>query len=419
MDCLNNERIIEIMQKSLNHVDGRLVDHGKRVAYMVFKTLYADGGYSLQELRNICMVAMLHDIGAYKTEEIDKMLIFETTNVWAHSIYGYLFLKHFSPLKELAPAVLYHHANCKEIKELTPSIRELAQLFFICDRADMFAISGADAADFHRHLLNKRDILFDAGAVERFMKASIDLGALDADMAADKTFHSILCETPFTEAEIRNYVDMVIFSIDFRSSQTVIHSVAVASVSRLIAELRGEDEEAIQRITLAAMLHDIGKIGTPTSILESTGRLSDADMAIMKTHINVTEEILRGNIDEDILRMAVNHHEKLNGTGYPRGLREEDITDYERMISVADILSALCYARNYKEAYPKEKVMGIMSDMSEKGLIDPGIVALALTHYDDILDKTNKASQPVIDAYNTLKKEYDEIRETLRAQRRV
>ncbi|MDR0464365.1 MAG: hypothetical protein LBG94_04510, partial [Treponema sp.] len=100
MQLLKNEKIIDIMEKTLNHMDPRLVNHGKRVAYLVFKILEGQHKYDDKQLRDICILTMLHDIGAYKTEEIDKMIIFETANVLEHSAYGYLFLKYFSPLKD-------------------------------------------------------------------------------------------------------------------------------------------------------------------------------------------------------------------------------------------------------------------------------------------------------------------------------
>jgi putative nucleotidyltransferase with HDIG domain len=380
MALITNAGMIDIMQRTLNYVDDRLVNHGMRVAYLMFKALSAQNRYSAKELRDICVLAMLHDIGAYKTEEIDKMVIFETVDVWEHSIYGYLFLKYFSPLKELAEVILYHHASREETGEIDPAISELAQLVLRCDRVDV------------SHIIS--------GGVAKF----------NGEMERDAAFRQVLLEPEFTDEEIVGYIDMVIYSIDFRSSQTVKHTVTVASASRAIARLAGVTGEQLGRISVAAMLHDIGKISTPVNILESTGSLSDAEMEIMRRHVGVSEEILRGNVAEDIVNMAVNHHEKLNGRGYLKGLGEMDIAESDRIIAVADVLSALCYARSYKDAFPKEKVTGILTDMAERGSLDPGVVALVCEHYDEILRETDEAAAPVIDAYNRIKAEYEEIR---------
>jgi len=110
---LNNKSVLGIIRNFCNYIDPRLTEHGSHVAYIVFCLLKGTGQYSEQELRDICFVAQPHDIGAYKTEEISRMIQFETKDIWDHSFYGYLFIRYFSPLKELAPAVLLHHISWK------------------------------------------------------------------------------------------------------------------------------------------------------------------------------------------------------------------------------------------------------------------------------------------------------------------
>ncbi len=206
---------------------------------------------------------------------------------------------------------------------------------------------------------------------------------------------------------------MVIYSIDFRSSQTVRHTVTVIYASEIIARLMGASETEIERIEVAAMLHDIGKIGTPVNILESNDRLSDSEMAIMKEHVSLTRSILEGNLDDDIVNTAANHHEKLDGSGYPKGLYGGEIAPHDRIVAVADIFSALCYARSYKEAFSKEKVIGILKSMSEKGQLDLRVVEVVTERYDYILEETNRLSQPVIAIYEHLTQEYEELKDEM------
>ena len=92
---VNNEGFIEIISNCLNYVDSRLIDHGLRVANMTYRMLEAQNSHEQKYLQDVFMLAMLHDIGAYKTEKIDQMFIFETKNIWQHAIYGYLFIKNF------------------------------------------------------------------------------------------------------------------------------------------------------------------------------------------------------------------------------------------------------------------------------------------------------------------------------------
>ncbi len=110
------------------------------MAYIISRMLQDTGQYSKQELRDICFLAQLHDIGAYKTEEISRMLQFETDDIWDHSFYGYLFIRYFSPLKELAPAVLLHHITWNFLEqgdEPSTKLKDLSQILHVADRIDV------------------------------------------------------------------------------------------------------------------------------------------------------------------------------------------------------------------------------------------------------------------------------------------
>jgi putative nucleotidyltransferase with HDIG domain len=414
MKLVRNEKVIDIMEKTLCHIDARLVDHGKRVAYLLYKVLEPQHNYDSKKMQNICILAMLHDVGAYKTEEIDKMVVFETVDVWEHSIYGYLFLKYFSPLKEIAPVILFHHAECDELKELeNPEHKLLAQLISLCDRADVFVLHSGNTDDFKNYINKNRNIKYYDYIVDMFLASGVDINNVFEGIDADETFNSIFRNTPLSEEEVSGYIKMIIYSIDFRSSQTVIHTVATTCIAGIMAGLLGVNESDIEKIKTGAMLHDIGKIGIPVHILESTERLNDADMEIMRKHVEITEKILQGNVDADIEQIAVNHHERLNGTGYPRHFGVNDIAFFDRIVVIADIFSALCGSRSYKTAYPKEKIIRILSDMSSQSLIDSELAALAIEHYDEIVETVQRDSLPVIQAYNDMNKEYQRIRKEI------
>jgi HD-GYP domain-containing protein (c-di-GMP phosphodiesterase class II) len=414
MKLIKNESVINILQNTLNHVDKRLVDHGTRVAYMMFQILKKQNKYDRKQLHDICILAMLHDIGAYKTEEIDKLTVFETSKIWEHSIYGFLFLKYFSPLKELAEAVLFHHANCNEIMNLHPSLQELAQIISLCDRVDIYLLSSNNIDNLY-HLIEKgRGTKYRSDIIDLFMAVNIDLHKIDEGIQSDDDFISTFYDTPITTEEADEYLKMIIFSIDFRSSQTVIHTVGTVCASRILAELSGFNEDDIEKITTGAMLHDIGKTGIPVFILESPNRLTKEEMEIMKTHVDMTDKIISGNVDGDIKQIAVKKQKKLNGTGYPKRLDAPDIILSGRIVSIADIFSALCCARSYKGVYSKERTVGIFNDMSAEGLIDAEIVSLLINNYDCILEEMDAVSRPVIDAYNKINTEYSKILEKVK-----
>ena len=128
----------------MNYVDLRLIDHGLRVANMTYRMLEAQNSHEQKYLQDVFMLAMLHDIGAYKTEKIDQMFIFETKNIWQHAIYGYLFIKNFSLLDKLAPAILYHHLDYQKMIYIDDEIKNISQIINLCDRIDVFLQTSND-----------------------------------------------------------------------------------------------------------------------------------------------------------------------------------------------------------------------------------------------------------------------------------
>ena len=167
---VNSNNISGLIQRTLNHVDPRLVDHGKRVAYLVSRMLDIDGTFTEKEKQDICFLALLHDVGAYKTEEINEMAKFETQDIWEHSIYGYLFLYHFSPLKDWAQAILYHHVSAISLKGVEEKIATVSQIINIADRVDMFWLYQPDEEALDSYLIRNRGRRFREEIGELFLE---------------------------------------------------------------------------------------------------------------------------------------------------------------------------------------------------------------------------------------------------------
>ena len=380
------------------------MNHGKRVAYLTFKVLRRQGRHDIERIRKLTILALLHDVGAYKTEEIDRMVQFETENVWGHSIYGYLFVKYFSPIKELAPVILFHHASCSEITYLDPSLCEYAQIIHIADRFDILSQTQERDADlFRQYFDQRRGELFAPSIVDLFFYEGWE--ALFDGMEDDKAFNDILYGGDFSEEDLEAFIKMIVLSIDFRSPQTVTHTFTSTCVCRVISDFISIDPKEMAHLYTSMMLHDLGKIGIPSEILEKAGRLSEAEMSVMKNHVNLTREILSEYADECCVELAARHHEKLNGAGYPDGLAAKNLTMGQRLVGVADIFSALCGVRTYKEAFPKEKVASILLDMSGQGLIDADIVSAVLQNYENLMEEVEKTTRPIIETYKRMQTE--------------
>ena len=142
-----------------------------------------------------------------------------------------------------------------------------------------------------------------------------------------------------------------------------------------MAKYYGFDDEKRIRYYLAAALHDIGKLIIQNDILEKRGRLDTTEFANMKSHALASRVILsKIKGFEDITEWAGNHHEKLNGSGYPYGIGAERLTHEDRLMACLDIYQALTEPRPYKTPISHKKAMAIMYDMADKNEIDRTIV---------------------------------------------
>jgi len=172
-----------------------------------------------------------------------------------------------------------------------------------------------------------------------------------------------------------------------RSKETGDHVKRVAEYSKLLALKHGLDLKEAEEIKMASPMHDIGKVGIPDSILNKPGKLSDEEFVVMKTHAELGYEMLKGS-QQSLLKTAaiisMEHHEKWNGSGYPRGLKGEDIHLYGRITAIADVFDALGHDRVYKKAWPLEKILELFKEERGKHF-DPSLIDLFLTNLDDFL----------------------------------
>ncbi|WP_295624833.1 HD domain-containing phosphohydrolase [uncultured Nitrosomonas sp.] len=176
-----------------------------------------------------------------------------------------------------------------------------------------------------------------------------------------------------------------------RSKETGLHVKRVSEFSYLFAQYYGCGEEEAQLIKHASPMHDIGKIGIPDSILHKSGKLDPQEWEIMQSHPTLGYEILHGShrpLINIAAQIAHEHHEKWDGTGYPRKIAGNEISIAGRIVACADVLDALLCERCYKPAWEADKVMTYFYEQSGKHF-DPDLVGILLSQKKDFLGIKN------------------------------
>jgi len=178
-----------------------------------------------------------------------------------------------------------------------------------------------------------------------------------------------------------------------RDPETGGHIKRMSLYSQLLAQLVGLDDTEVELILYASPLHDIGKMGIPDKILLKPGRFKEEEFEIMKTHAALGAEMLEGADNYPVLKagriIALQHHEKYDGSGYPNAIKGEDIHLYSRIVTIADVFDALSSRRCYKEPMKIEEVLNIM----QKGAgihFDPHLIELFLANIEKFLEIQDK-----------------------------
>ncbi|MBI1753132.1 MAG: response regulator [Acidobacteria bacterium] len=188
--------------------------------------------------------------------------------------------------------------------------------------------------------------------------------------------------------EIRDSREEIAFRLiaasEHRDNETGMHVRRIGLYAAEMGRLMGWGQEQVDTIRAAAPLHDIGKIGVPDAVLQKPGALTDEEWVLMKRHTSMGAAILKGSTVPFIqmgARIAMGHHEKWDGSGYPKGLRGEAIPLEARITALVDVYDALSARRHYKPAWPEDKVV----ELIRQGIgshFDPQLSDLFLAHLD-------------------------------------
>jgi putative two-component system response regulator len=236
---------------------------------------------------------------------------------------------------------------------------------------------------------------FEIGAVDYITKpispaivkarVATQLSLYDQNQTLEKKVHERTEQLTSTRLEIIRRLGR---AAEFKDNETGLHVIRMSHYTRLIAEALSYNEEWVDLIFNAAPMHDIGKIGIPDHVLLKPGKLDDEEWNIMRRHPKIGADII-GDDDSPLLQMAQEiafcHHEKWDGSGYPRRLKGEEIPITARIVAIADVFDALTTARPYKKAWEVKDAVKLIEEEAGKHF-DPELVTVFRSVLPEILD---------------------------------
>jgi putative two-component system response regulator len=209
--------------------------------------------------------------------------------------------------------------------------------------------------------------------------------------------HLSLIRTSELEASHRDAIYMLAEAGHYNDTETGEHIWRMATYSHLLALAAGWDKDDAKLLEMAAPMHDTGKIGIPDAILQKPGKFTAEEWDIMKQHSRIGYDILSKShapLFKLAAEIALNHHEKWDGSGYPNGLAEEAIPESARIVAIADVFDALCMRRPYKEPWPLERILPKLHELAGNHL-DKRLVTIFIDIMPQILEKKDLMTQTI------------------------
>jgi HD-GYP domain-containing protein (c-di-GMP phosphodiesterase class II) len=380
------DQLIRAIGTALDIVEGELLGasthHGKRIAALSV-AMGRRLGMEESALSALASCALFHDSAL--TEYILAEKEGRDPAMKLHCQSGQRNAEDLLFKAHIAGYVLYHHERADGLGPFGKKEGEFPP--------GAALIAASDMLDVSRHLQRvsesglaelRREIASEAGTRYTRDAAEVMLEILDQEtlvsLRDDRIGATVQKTIPAWTVTVE---DRAVFRIaalaariiDYKSVFTRRHSVQIANRAWLMGGFYGYNRALRAELYLAAALHDIGKLATPTRILEKPGKLDDAEFAVIKEHALKTHEILKDISGfEDICTIAAAHHEKLDGTGYPFGKTAEDLDFNARLLACIDIYQAVSEARPYHDQRSHGETMPILYRMAEQGFIDRTIV---------------------------------------------
>ena len=388
---INLHETIFSLSDALDLVGVDQIYHSKRVAYLA-----AECGKALNwgkdRLDDLFLAAILHDCGVFKTAIHTRLTHFEANYVGNHCAMGAELLQRTPLLAYLSDYVLYHHTPWNELigLDLPDVVKVIANCIYMVDRVDILVLNGLEIdpnilgskEDIRKKISAKRGYWFQSELVEIFLKLSESeafwLSLIKVQNARDACFdiaHNSIQEIEFED--LKSIVLIFSHIVDAKSTYTEKHSDGVADLSRFLGKLFKLSEHNCDMLELAGLLHDLGMLRVPDKILDKPGELTESENFIVRRHSYDTFEILK-NIKglEDISKWAAQHHERIDGSGYPYRCNAKDLSIEARIIAVADVFQTLTQKRPYRDKFTPEDIMSILKNQMQEGKLDKDVVLM-------------------------------------------
>lgn len=392
-------RVLLSIAQALDDVGFDAPSHSHRVGYMAYRCALRMG-WQPEQAQLAFAAGLIHDCGSTQSTTTMPFAANRRTGSFArHCEKGFNLLGACGPLARFAVPVLYHHTAWHELDTLAidESDKQVAALIYLTNRVDHLYYHqhkdqfGNLSASSKQQIIDQMQVqsgsLFHAGMVQHmselvenddfwFSMHPQHIEAVLMRLEAAPMFSSnLMLDERIEIAELFAKI------VDAKSKFTFQHSLRVALLSQYLAKKMGYSAKMQKLLYLAGLLHDIGKLRTPDVVLHKAGELTAEEYTCIKRHATDTRFILQDiHTSSLVCEWASNHHERLDGSGYPLGKTAADLDGPSRIVAVADVFQALTQSRPYRHGMALEQALAMIAQQVKQQKLDAEVFSCLQAH---------------------------------------
>nr|WP_070971626.1 HD-GYP domain-containing protein [Vibrio sonorensis] len=388
--------------RALDYVGVDDIHHNHRVAYIAYECSKVLG-WDAKKSEFCFMAGLIHDCGVSETAEHQHLTSeLLPPSVEKHCVQGYHALQNCKLLSQFSNIILHHHTLWRELEcvPLTPYEKDVAALIFLADRVDIMRVSAIQgqhedlvtlyADEITDKLIANRGSVFRPDLVDAMLK----LVSKDGFWFSMEPEHIERIPQSFTHLDwlmdglsldsILQLGTFIAGIVDAKSPFTYQHSIKVAELAEYVGEKLGLPKPELSMLYVAGLVHDIGKLRTPDHILHKEGKLTPEEYTRIKRHTIDTSIALQMVFPHSQIGLwASNHHERLNGKGYPFNKKAGELDMPSRILAVVDVFQALSQDRPYRGRLDADQIHEIMVEMVNEGQLDPLVYDCLHSHMQE------------------------------------
>lgn len=414
VEYITSRNMINLIYETMRIMNIGVAHHSMRVSYIMAKLLECRGSYEKYEIADFMILAMMHDIGAYKTDDVRKQLTYEAKKPLPHSVYGYLFLKYLSPFEEQSRMILYHHMDYVKTKDLDYRYRFELEILKVAEMMDIWYKAFGDK--FECSMINKYSgTKFDPKVVALLEEAleKEDFFEKIKNDSFKEEFDGYLDYVLLSDNEKEKYLKMLMYFTGLRNESMVSETIATIAVSRELVRKLKLSENDKNEVYYAALLHDIGMLAIPSQLVDAPRNLDEEEKNLIKTHVEIMEKMLEGKISKNIIKIAAAHHERFDGSGYPKALKASYMSNKDAILQLSEYVVNAMEEKPYRRAYTKQEIIDSLNTGIISGKYDAIVADTFMKNYDDIMNLAADKANAALVTYQKLLRNYKQVYKSL------